>query len=160
MGRTCHVQADERARRAGTQHRNVHATAHPFPLADGNACRRRPRAGNLGPRPFRWHDRRVSPLSPGPTPGIPGGAPRFPARALSVLADVLLDKSSAITDVPPALEDAMGQPAAVIDLEEFRRRREARSASLPPSATHAGVTPTLPAMFPVWLVWVPVWVVA
>ena len=54
----------------------------------------------------------------------------------------------------------MAQPAVVIDLGEFRRRREARSASLPPSATQASVTPAVPAPFPVWLVWVPVWVVA
>ena len=54
----------------------------------------------------------------------------------------------------------MAQPAAVIDLGAFRRRREARSTSLPAPATRAGVAPAVAAPFTVWLVWVPVWVVA
>jgi hypothetical protein len=48
--------------------------------------------------------------------------------------------------------------AAVIDLEELRRRRAARSAPKPPPA--APVRLAAPMFVPVCVVWVPVWPVA
>jgi hypothetical protein len=45
--------------------------------------------------------------------------------------------------------------ALVIDLDDFRRRRAARSEARPATSAPAMVPPV-----PVWLVWVPVWFVA
>jgi hypothetical protein len=45
--------------------------------------------------------------------------------------------------------------AAVVDLEEFRRRREARRS--PPA--RPAVPPQATVAMPVWMCWVPVWVV-
>lgn len=45
--------------------------------------------------------------------------------------------------------------AAVIDLEELRRRRAARTAPKPPAAVRPA-----PMFVPMCVVWVPVWTVA
>jgi hypothetical protein len=51
----------------------------------------------------------------------------------------------------------MPQAAAVIDLETFRRRREARPE---PVKCRAGpAAPVSPYLVPVWIAWVPVWLV-
>jgi hypothetical protein len=49
--------------------------------------------------------------------------------------------------------------AAVVDLNEFRRRREARSAPRPMAPSQAAPV-AVPVPAPVWIMWVPVWVVA
>jgi hypothetical protein len=51
----------------------------------------------------------------------------------------------------------MNQAAAVIDLEELRRRRAARSAPRPPVPAAARPAPML---VPMCVVWVPVWTLA
>jgi hypothetical protein len=49
--------------------------------------------------------------------------------------------------------------AAVIDLEQFRRRKDARE--MPKPAPGRATMPAHAAMpLPVWIVWVPVWTVA
>lgn len=49
--------------------------------------------------------------------------------------------------------------AAVIDLEQFRRRKDAREMPKPPRSP-AMMPPPPAACLPVWIVWVPVWTVA
>jgi hypothetical protein len=44
--------------------------------------------------------------------------------------------------------------AAIVDLNEFRRRRQ------PPVARQPAATPRAMFQAPVWIVWVPVWIVA
>jgi hypothetical protein len=49
----------------------------------------------------------------------------------------------------------MAQAAAVIDLDEFRRRREdGRQEKRPPTAM---CSPRHQFVLPVWVMWVPVW---
>jgi hypothetical protein len=56
----------------------------------------------------------------------------------------------------------MSRSAAVVDLQDFRRRRSAREA--PAASAPRPVAPTLPyaalVPVPVWVVWMPVWTVA
>jgi len=47
--------------------------------------------------------------------------------------------------------------AAVIDLDAFRRRREARTGA---AAASPAAAPAPVAVLPVWIMWVPVWFVA
>jgi hypothetical protein len=50
----------------------------------------------------------------------------------------------------------MGNAAAVIDLDEFRRRQAMRETAKP-----ARMQPRrVPAVVPFWVVWIPVWPVA
>ena len=49
------------------------------------------------------------------------------------------------------------QGARIIDLEEYRRRREARGEAGPSTSAPRGALPAMPmAYYPVW-VWVPIW---
>jgi hypothetical protein len=58
----------------------------------------------------------------------------------------------------------MPSAAAVVDLQDFRRRREARQAKRAPAPSQVRTAVGLPCApvvpVPVWLVWMPVWTVA
>jgi hypothetical protein len=61
-----------------------------------------------------------------------------------------------VIEEPPSMSQGA---AAVIDLDELRRRRAARSAPKPAPAT-GGPRPFAPMVLPFLVVWVPVWTVS